>query len=285
MAETIPLDLEDAELAYQRVRSEIDGVSADNLTAMNVDVVSAASLALAAADRVTKYTERMRNLPEFDMRSVERLSDYAKATWFVYADNLPYPEPKQAQAMQLEVGELRAKFLMWAGPIAGSGIFDQAAVDRIREGSGNKDSVTDLMSLVRMYRTRWDQVNGICAITQEELTRAADISTAVFGFVSRRENQVGASVTDGGLQMRRVWTLLDRAYGQCRRGLAFLCYEKEDIDAIAPNLRRNAGRGGTSSATQVPSPTTPVAPPVAGDASPSGASGIGGTGGPFIAKP
>jgi hypothetical protein len=280
-------DLEDAEKAYERVKPELEALTADELSAMNVDLVSATSIALGVSERIVSHRERMAKLPEFDVRHVDKLVDYAKAAWFVYVTNLPAPEPAEGAQLMNEVIELRAKMLMWATPLVGAGKFDAAAIARIREGSGNKDAAGDLVALVGLYRARWEDVKGICAVTERDLTRGAEIGPAVFAMISRREFQT-STISDGSLRVRRAWTLLDRAYGQCRRGLGFLRFEEEDTDSLAPSLRRNQGNQSRPQPTERP-PTMPAPVIEAQNSVPTAAPSvsapsIGGGASPFVAK-
>src|SRR5690606_22053271 len=194
MALSTPLqDMEEAEHAYERVRGEMEALSIGDLSTMNVDVVSATSIALGVSDRILSFRERMAALPEFDMRSVDNLVDYAKAAWYAYVTNLPEPDPLEAARLMEEVKALRAKLLMWAVPLVGSGFFEEAAIAKIKEGSGNKDAPSDLVALVGLYRSRWDSIEKICGVTEEDLMRGAQIGPAVFGLISRREFRTSPS--------------------------------------------------------------------------------------------
>jgi hypothetical protein len=279
-----PLQLEDAEMAYERVKAELEALSADELSMMNVDLVSATSIALGVAERIVAHRERMAKLPEFNIRYVDGLNDYAKAAWFVYVTNLPAPEPGDGAQLLNEVVELRAKMLMWAAPLVGAGNFDAAAIARIKDGAGNKDAAGDLVALVGLYRARWEDVKSICGVTEQDLTRGAEIGPAVFAMLSRREFQA-ASVSDGSLRVRRAWTLLDRAYNQCRRALSFLRFDEEDTDTLAPSLRRNQGaRSQPSERPPAPPAAVPVIEAQTQVTPAMSAPSIGGGAGPFIAK-
>jgi hypothetical protein len=262
MAVSALIDFQRAELALERVQAELDALPATELSPMNVDLVSATSIALGVADRVLGYRDRMLPLPEFRMSSVDSLVDYAQATWFLYVNNLPVTEASEAATLIAEVTELRAKLLLWAGPLAASGKFEPAAIERIREGSGQKDTASDLVALVGLYRAKWDEVKAMCGVTEGDLERSASIGSAVFMIVSRRENKLASGPSDGSLRVRRAWTLLDRAYSQCRRALQFLRFDEGDADSIAPSLRRNAGPGKASNSAE-------VVPPVAAQPVPS----------------
>jgi hypothetical protein len=82
----------------------------------------------------------------------------------------------------------------------------------------------------------------------------------VFIWASRRDNDPNVSVVDTSLRLKKAWTRLDRAYDQCRRGLAFIRWGAGDANTIGPSLRSNPGpRVKKPEATQ-PSPQPPAPP-------------------------
>lgn len=279
--ETIPVtDFEDAQRAFARVEPELASLKPADLTSVNVDMVSATSIAIGCAPRILEYRERMAKLAgigEFDIKNADALLDYAKAAWFAYVTNLPVPEPKVAAALLAEVATLRAKLLLWATPIAASGEFDQAALDKIKEGSGYKDASSDLVALVGLFRAHWDTVKTICAVTEADLERGAQIGPATFALISRRENKLSVSTSESSQRVRKAFTLLDRAYEECRRVLSMFRYHEDDVNRIAPSLRRNSGPGArdvtVAPETPTPQPTVPAptngqTPAVGGGAAP-----------------
>lgn len=139
MPSALPLrELEDAEVAYQRVKAELEALTQDDLAPLNVDIVSAASIALGVAERIVEHRDRMAKLPEFEIRHVDNLVDYAKATWYAYATNLPSVSPQELQQYLTEVAALRSKFLTWATALATEGKFEEVAIAKIKEGSGHR---------------------------------------------------------------------------------------------------------------------------------------------------
>lgn len=286
MANQLLQDFESAELAYNRVKPELEALSVEDLSPINVDLVSATSIALGVSERILAHRDRMAKLPEFEIKHVDNLVDYAKAAWYVYVTNLPVPDPQETSAYINEVVTLRAKLLMWATPLVGAGKFDDVAIAKIKEGSGFKDSASDVVALVGLYRSKWDEIKNMCGVTEAELTRAAEIAPAVFGIVSRREFQEANRLTDGSLRVRRAWTMLDRAYNNCRRALSFLRYDEGDADSLAPSLRRNAGTRSTPSEAPAPTPpATPAEPHAPPPTNGSGQAALGGGDSPFMAKP
>ena len=260
-------DMEDAEKAYKRVEDKIEAQDPADLSAQNVDILQAASVAIGVAPAIMKYRDRCAKLPEFDIGNMDNLVDYAKAAWFVYVTNLPRPEaPRELEA---EVGPLRSKLLLWAEPLAASGIFSKEAVDKIKEGAGTRNAAGDLVSLTALYKSSWDEVEAMCGVTEEDLDRASKIGPAVFSAVSLRDNDGNVTPTEAALRVRKAWTVLDRAYQQCQRAVTYFRYVEGDADTIAPSLRRNPGgrrskkatAPASSTATADPGAQPPAAPP------------------------
>lgn len=269
---TVLNDMDAAKRAFERVQPDLDAIPEASFAPMNVDVVSATSIALGVTDRVVGYRDRLAALPEFDVRHVDKLLDYATAAWYVFITNLSSTTPVELQPLLQEATVLRAKLLMWAEPLAHNGNFELEALAKIKEGSGQKDIPGDLVALVGLYRSKWEQVRNLCAVTEADLDRGAQIGPFVFAMVSLKD-QKKASNSKDALRVRRAWTLLDRAYDQCRRGLTFLLWTSGDVDAIAPSLRKNTGPRSSSAARE---PAQQPAAPVA-----SGGAPIGGAASPF----
>ena len=110
-----------------------------------------------------------------------------------------------------ECAALRSTLLVWAAPLVHAGKFDQAAIDRIKEGSGNKDTPSDVVALVALYRSKWDQIKGICGVTEEQLDRG--------GHLPRRDLEFGRDLQGDFVQGERP---VSRAPGQ--RESARVCH-------------------------------------------------------------
>jgi len=122
------------------------------------------------------------------------------------------------------------------------------------------------VTLAALYRASWDQVRTICqAVTEEELDRASFVGSAVFEAASRRAARRAAGPTEATLMVRRAWTLLDRAYTQCRRAMAYLRYFEGDHETLVPSLRTHPGPKGPRKAREAEvkqeggNPQTPTA--------------------------
>ena len=274
----VPLKgFEDAEAALKRVEPDTLTLSEDQFSTMNLDVVGATSIILGVLDRVLPFRDRIAKLPEFDIRNVDCLEDRAKAAWYAFTVNLPEPEPKDFQQMFEECKVLRASLLAWAEPLVFAGQFEKLSLDKIKEGSGNKDIPSDVVALVALYRSKWDAIKNMCGVTEEQLDRGATIAPVVFATVARRENKVSSSQSEGSQRVRRFWTLADRSYEQCQRALQYLLWDDDKGKVILPSLRRNQSTRSTPrEETPTETPVTPAPP-----AAPVGPAGGGGSD-PFV---
>ena len=108
-------------------------------------------------------------------------------------------------------------------------------------GSSYKRLASDFVSLVALYRSKWTAIGGMCGVTDEQLERGGVLGPAAFAAVSRRENKMPPSLTEGAQKVRRFWSLADRSYDQCQRVIAFYEWGRADLGSIAPSLRRNVG--------------------------------------------
>jgi hypothetical protein len=244
------LELEDAAAAYGRVEGRALALSEKQFTAFNVDVAAAARIILVVITRLETYRARIAaELPRFDMRNVDELVDYAKAAWYATVSNVPEPSREEGFEVLLEEATtLRTHLLTWARPLAHDQKLEAAMVDRMKDRAAKKNVARDLEELVGLYRSNWGVVRSICGVTAEELDRGAVLSGALLDMMRRRDEKT-APFTDGSVNVRRFWTLADRAYDQCQRAIAFLEWGVADLNEIAPSLRRTRGRRSSPART------------------------------------
>ena len=249
---------EAAENAYESLLEEMNAIVAADFAPMNVDVPAAASIAMAVATRIQGLVkEAAREVPNAQRRYLERLADYAKAAWFAYLMNQSRVDPSEVARLLEEATALRGKLVIWADALVHSGIFDAHAVAAIREGAGNKDVAGDLVALSAIYRAQHAVIVGKCDVTDADIARAGELGMQLFAAVSTREQAIAPSTTETAVQLRRAWTLLDRAYNQVRRIVTYLRWDSDEIDLLVPSLRRNSGPR-SSADKPVVAPAAPV---------------------------
>ena len=81
-------DFEDARNACDRIRTELLSLGERDLTLVNADPVAAASIARGAVPVLAAFRDRIALLGDFDLGHVDKLPDYAKATWYLGASYL-----------------------------------------------------------------------------------------------------------------------------------------------------------------------------------------------------
>jgi hypothetical protein len=213
---------------------------------------------------------------------MDNLSDYALATLFLHITNLPAAGiPPGSEELMVP---LRSKLLMWAAPLAQSAIFNPAAIDKIREGSGIKDSAADLVALASLYDANWERVKNMCGVTKEDVDQSSNLGMAILAALCRDEGGVSSS----DLRVAQSFTLMDRAYTRCRAFISFVHVDEDDCDIIAPSLRRNAGRRGygsdNSTDTTASAATTTQPQPSATTSPTTTAPIVGGNSKPFLPR-
>jgi hypothetical protein len=145
-------------------------------------------------------------------------------------------------------------------------VFDQGAIDKIKEGSGAKDAASDVVAFVGLCRSKWEQCINQSGVREADLERTALVAPRVFSIVSQREQRQTTPTGEGFTRVRRAWALPERAYDQCRRAIGYLRHTEGDMEEIAPNFRRNPGNTkprATATTPAAAAPSTPSAPTVA----------------------
>lgn len=143
--------------------------------------------AVIRPSRIVSYRKRVAELSDFEMRVLDNLTDYAMAAWYVHLSNLPGTEASELSRLTDEVVALRSKFMMWAVPLVQADLFDAAAIEKINQGAGYKDTAGDVAALAGLYRSHWDRVKDNCAVTEEDITRASVAALAMFTAISQRD--------------------------------------------------------------------------------------------------
>lgn len=236
------------EQAYARVAAELEQVAEARLSPLNVDLLHASSVALAVAERLVPLRDELAKLHDFDLRHIDRLADYARTAWFLHLMRPVPARPRFIAEARREAEALRSKLLVWAKPFVASGVFDAELVASIRKRRRFEDHAADLVALSQLYRGAWERVRGKCDVSEADLTRAAELGPMLFAWRSRREHAPDPELAEHMRCLRRAWTLLDRAYAQCRRAVVYLRFDHGDADQIVPGLRHN--KGGTRRATR-----------------------------------
>jgi hypothetical protein len=254
------------EQAFRELRAEYDAISPNALSPINVDVITAASIAFAASPRVASLRERIAGeLPRFDVTLVDKLPRYASTAWYATAVNLPVSaKPNEYDSLFEQATKKRELLLVAAAPLVYHNILDGDAIQSIRDGRGELDTITDLASLASLYDAQWAQIDGQSTVKRDDVDTARILSAQLFAYASMKIH--GAQPTPiSADQRQRAFTALDQAYGKIRRAVQYLL--GDEADAIVPTLRpQGSRRTRDDNAAPTPSaePSKPAAPPSTG---------------------
>jgi hypothetical protein len=268
--------LEAAESVFERRRPEMEALKEEELAIVNVDVGVASSIAYSASPKIVALRgEILDVLPAFPVVYIDGLVEYAQAAWYAHVTGTSVTPGTDLAPLVAEATQLRAKLLLWGTPLAAEGLIDAATLERIRAGSGYMDTASDLAALVALYRARWDEVNKLTSVTEADLHRGAHLSSILWGAASLRDNDaITRTPAESALRVRRAWTLLDRAYTECRRAVQYVRYKPGEVDLIAPSLRRSPSRTQRTQAAPEeqppvdPAPSLPTGPAIGDGSSP-----------------
>ncbi|UQA58769.1 hypothetical protein [Polyangium aurulentum] len=244
-----PSSTKDAAAAFAEVRPEMDALAKDDLAVINTDIPRAVSIAIGAAPHLVALRARfVEELPKHAVQYLDNLEKYALAAWYAHLVALPAPSPENTVKKLMEEGApLRESLLVGAEALAHAGFFDRERVAKIRSGTGYVDSASDLVALSALFSEHWAAVGNKTAIEWSQVERAAELGPQILVALGERELPAGAKAEELADLRVRAFSLLVRAYDQCRRAAAYLVWGTGDLDEIAPSLFATRGGGRKSS--------------------------------------
>ena len=253
-AEELPPD---AEAAYQRVAAEIDALATEEVFFVNLNVRRTAARILGAMPRLRALEPEMRReVPRFDAAALARASDYALACLYLIAVRRPGRTGAEiTRGLAAEARALRTKLRKTAEYMADFGVLDARKVAGIPRQAGNLRTAQDLLALVSMLREAWPTLGERVLVHAADLDRANAVGTELVRGLGARlqpgfRDEDRAQAVD---RLARAFTLMMRAYGECRRVVTFVRWWHGDANAYAPSLfekgtsaRRRRTAGGPS---------------------------------------
>ncbi len=249
-----------AEKAFAEVKAELAALPPDEVRRVTVDVPFAVTLALGAVPRLAALRPAIvKALPLHPIETLDRLETYAFAAYYAHLLTLPAAksEPERAKLLD-EARSLRGALLLGAEALAARSLVDAALVEKVRSGSGHVDMAGDLIALGSLLGGAWGAIHDKTAITLEEVQRAGALGALLL--VALSEDAQAAAASDSGEDRARAFTLLFRAYDECRRAVAYLRYHEGDVDQITPSLFTREGRAKKPAGSDAATPPTGGAP-------------------------
>ena len=247
--------------AYEKRLAEIRAVPDSELVAVNIDVEVAVTTVLGTLPEVMALRDQMAKLPNFDMKDVDALEEYAEATGEANSRYVTATTPPaELLKMDAQARALRETLHSDAIALANRGLIDKARLAPFTGNVGYRNVAFELLDWANLLRDCWETIQGKTALTAPEIQSAKLLAEKLIRAVGLKE-QGPAIVAETAQIRQRAFTLMVKAYDQTRRGVAFLRWEEGDLDTIAPSLY--AGRGGRGKRPEPPAPPAPEPTPPA----------------------
>jgi hypothetical protein len=231
------LDAARAQRAFEKLEPEYRALKASELLRVNADVATSAATALRAADRVESMADSFaKELIHFAPADLEGLRTLAFGAW--YAALQARPNELEAAEFEKLVNEgiaLREQFVVASEALAARKLFDAKTLKDIDRGVGHRDLAGDLTTFASIYTKNRARYAGKTAIEPSEVKRAAEIGSAIFEIVAKRDRAAKGPKTAAETKAR-AWTLFARAYDELRRAVTYVRWDEGDANAIAPSL-------------------------------------------------
>ncbi len=125
-----------------------------------------------AALRAVGDARIRRELPTFDLKSIDRAEKLARAVAFA-ARRAEQTTGDKSGPMIAEVTKLRGKLLTAAVAFAAQGLIPQDKVDKIREGTGPIDAAQDCVDLAALFKKYAAKLKGRSPVAPADVTRGA----------------------------------------------------------------------------------------------------------------
>lgn len=249
------LPITDGAAALAEVQPELVALAPSELRRVTANIPHAAAIALGAVPSLTALRPRIvRELPFHPIDTLDRLRIYALAAVQANVLTLAPDDPESPiKALLDEAAPLRQSLLIGADALVNAGLLDARRVAAIRAGRGNLDTAGDLSMLATLYREAWASISDKTAVTAAQVDRAAVLGPALLEALGARDHDARLPATPSALadQRTRAWTLLERAYAECHRAVAYLRAHEGDVEAIMPPLH------GTAPKAHKPAPRAP----------------------------
>ena len=243
---------------YRRHLAEFQSLGIEEIIPVNVDIATVVTTVLGALPEILSLSAEISDqLPRFDFERVKNLESYAIAlshanTLYLYAT-----QPADSLDPLLEEGnKLRDTLLADANALILRGLLNGNHLKDLKGVIGYKNLAVDLQILTTLFRENFAQIEGKCATTRAELSRAEVVAHGVLRAVGLRE-QGTALIAETTDVRARALTKLMQVYDSARRAVTYLRWAENDVDTIAPSLYAGRGTGRKKAATDIKDPPKP----------------------------
>jgi hypothetical protein len=230
--------------AFSRLVEEIRAVPDDDLSAVNLDVMSIVRTTEGVLPKIAPQRPLIVDLlPKFDIQVFDTLEDHALAlghTQTVYEQSLE-PLPTM-QPLADEATAIREILLSEATTLIKRELIAPAAVSHLKGANGYKNLSSDLFSLSEVFKGNWDRVSPRTAIKREELDAAENLADRINKAIGLREQSPELQAS-AARDRQAAYTLCLEAYNEVRAAIAYVRRKQDDVDYIMPSLYAGRGNG------------------------------------------
>lgn len=259
-----------AEQIFDRMQPVLAALPSEKLLNLRLNVVTVVATVLGCANRIRTLRPRIaQELPAFDLSYLDNLENGAwllrhTHTLYLACSRPPSCEPE----VVLEATTLRQQLLNDANAMAERRIVDKSRLRNVSCLNGYRNLATDLAILASVLKNCWPAIQGKCAVTKDDLSRAEKLSEEFVRVAGRRDKRA-TSITKAMLDRRRAYTLLYTAYDEVRRCIFYLRWHEEDAELFAPSLFAGRSKGHSKKGSKNVAEAVPPAPAAAGTAAES----------------
>lgn len=256
----VPVAVLKFQTSYDRVLPEIRRVSEDDQVALNIDLYTAFTTVRGSLERIKAQRPAIvAEFRTFDIEQFDKLEDYAYAMANAHSLYEMASKPVESlPGLSDEALPLCNNLYNDAIGLANRGLIDGAKLKDLPGTVGYRNLGFHLLDLSNLLRAAWPAIENKTPIQMRELEQAHLLSDRILSAVGVRE-QTSVNVAEATKIRQQAFTLLVNAYDQARRAIAYLRWEEDDVETIAPSLYSARQAAKRKHASDVVKPAAPAA--------------------------
>jgi hypothetical protein len=224
--------------AFERLRPELVTLHKKDLSPINVDPITAASIIRAALPRAHSLKATIQQeLNSFDPSLLEKLDQYTLA--LIHAQRrcvcVKQP-PEQLKTLIERLRSIREQFQFDITCLAARRLIENYRRATFRSSTSYRNLASDVLTLAGLFRKHWPAVSSRTAVTLEELNEAETLANDLISVLNVHSRSPDV-VAQAALERQQVFTLCDVAYNQLRKAVTVVRWEQGDANQIAPSIR------------------------------------------------
>jgi hypothetical protein len=227
--------------ALVAILDELRAIPDADVLTPRVDVPAAVLTVIGAAPKIELHRAAIAaRFGEAGVRSIDRLVPLASALSVAQGEHAASPDVG-LEALAQELGEERARLATDAEVLVLRKVLHPRALAGLIGGQAYKDRITDVDTLVQLFRVHWSTVASHTKLTRADLDHADAMMIEFRRLLGERDQMSGRALTTSDVRAR-AFTVFFRTYDHVRKMLGFLRWHEEDADQIAPSLYAGRGR-------------------------------------------